>query len=66
MLRLDIRTRFNRDMKRVKKRGKNMDRLRIVVNDLQAGRRLAQKHKPHLLTAYGTATWNVTLNLTGC
>jgi mRNA interferase YafQ len=50
MLRLDIRNRFHRDMKLAKKRGKDIRKLRAIVNDLQAGIRLAQKHKPHLLT----------------
>jgi mRNA interferase YafQ len=50
MRRLTIRTRFKRDMKLARKRRMNIDKMEAVIDDLQAGRMLAPKHRPHILT----------------
>ena len=43
-------TQFSRDIKRMKKRGKDLGKLRDVVKTLAAGKLLAQKHRDHSLT----------------
>jgi len=44
-----VRTAFRRDVKRAQKRGKNVDRLHRVVEDLRSGRDLPQRYRPHPL-----------------
>ena len=39
--------RFDRDLKKAKKRGKDLDRLWCVVEILARGERLAPRHRPH-------------------
>jgi mRNA interferase YafQ len=43
-------TKFKQDAERLKKRGKDMEKLRAVVESLAQNRVLAPKHKDHALT----------------
>jgi len=40
---------FERDIKRVKKRGKRLDKLKLVIQALVAGERLDPLHRDHML-----------------
>jgi mRNA interferase YafQ len=41
---------FNKDIKRLKKRGKDMEKLKAVIEKLLAGEQLDLKYKDHALT----------------
>jgi len=43
-------TRFKRDSKRAKKRGKALEKLKAVIKQLQVGPSLDPKHRDHPLT----------------
>ena len=49
MKRLSQTTQFSRDIKRMRKRGKDLHKLQEVVRQLAAGSPLAPKHKDHPL-----------------
>jgi mRNA interferase YafQ len=42
-------TRFKQDSKRAKRRGKDLEKLKTVIKQLQAGQPLAPKHRDHPL-----------------
>lgn len=42
-------TQFSRDLKKMKKRGKDLAKLRIVVRSLAEGQVLAARHRDHAL-----------------
>ncbi|MGK7932408.1 MAG: type II toxin-antitoxin system YafQ family toxin [Microcystaceae cyanobacterium] len=46
--------RFKKDVKRLKKRGKNMEKLKTVIDTLLKNKSLAPKYKDHSLTG----NWN--------
>lgn len=50
MRRLETTRRFERDLKRAKRRGRNLSKLWSVVEQLLEGEPLAQKHRPHALS----------------
>lgn len=50
MMTLETTSQFRRDYKRVKKRGYNMELLRVVLDTLLSGETLAPKHRDHQLT----------------
>jgi mRNA interferase YafQ len=54
---------FERDLKRCKKRGLPMDKLKDVIKELVANGKVPASFKPHLLH---TRSENVIYNLTGC
>lgn len=47
---IDFTSTFSKDLKKIKKRGYNIDLLESVVDKLQTGEQLEQKYKDHLLT----------------
>jgi len=49
-LALNLESEFKRDLKRLKKRHKDMDKLRAVIERLQHHRPLERKHRDHVLT----------------
>ena len=49
MLSLKTTTRFRKDYKRLKKQGKDMNLLQIVIDDLLAEKVLDKKYKDHAL-----------------
>lgn len=51
---LDYTNAFAKDLKKIKKRGYNIDLMQQVVNKLQDGEQLEPKYKDHLLTG----NWN--------
>ena len=53
MKRLSQTTQFSRDVKRMRKRGKDLAKLRGVVQELAEGKALAPKHRDHALVG----TW---------
>lgn len=49
-MRLLTTTRFQRDVKRARKRGKDLDKLWSAVDVLLAGQELAPRYRPHQLS----------------
>ncbi len=49
MKRVSQTTQFSRDVKRMRKRGKDLEKLRRVVGKLAAGETLHPKHHDHVL-----------------
>ena len=50
MRRLETTKRFQRDLKRTKRRGKDLNKLWMVVERLLEGEPLAPQHRPHALS----------------
>ena len=50
MLKIVLSNRFKKDLKLARKRGLNLDVLRIVVNILASGEKLDRKYRDHDLT----------------
>ena len=57
MLTLLIRKKFDKDLKRSEKRGKNLSKLKSIVDDLQSEKPLATKHRPHILSGDWADCW---------
>jgi mRNA interferase YafQ len=57
---LDLRTTtaFERDLRRVDKQGKNLDKLEMVVNTLQAAEQLPARCRPHPLRGIWAGHWD--------
>ncbi len=49
MKRVSQTTHFSRDLKRMRKRGKDIEKLREVIKQLAAGKQLDPHHRDHLL-----------------
>ena len=49
MKNLSQTTQFSRDVKRMRKRGKDLEKLKVVVGKLARGEPLDAKHRDHLL-----------------
>jgi mRNA interferase YafQ len=49
---------FERDLRRVRKQGKNLDKLEDVVNALQEGTRLPARFRPHVLRGDWSGHWD--------
>ena len=49
---LETAKRFERDLKRAKRRGKGLSKLWRVVEQLIEGEPLAPKHRPHVLSGH--------------
>ena len=47
---IDFTSAFSKDLKKIKKRGYNIELLESVVDKLQTGKQLKPKYKDHLLT----------------
>jgi len=56
-MRLLTTTRFGKDLKRARKRGKDLDKLWIVVERLLAKQPLDPRHKPHRLSGDWAFFW---------
>lgn len=50
MLNLDLHNRFHRELALAKKRGKNLDKLWGIIEQLQASQPLAARHRDHKLS----------------
>lgn len=48
---------FDRDLRKARKRGKNLDKLWRVVETLAKGERLAPRHRPHKLSGDWADFW---------
>ena len=57
MLKIVTNNQFKKDLKRVKKRGKNIDKLETVINNLQAGMNLETGYRNHQLTGNWFPYW---------
>lgn len=55
---------FEKDLKRCKKRGLPMDKLKEVINELVTNGRVPAQFRPHLL--HGNRDGNAIYNLIGC
>ena len=51
-------TAFEKDLKRVGKQGRNLDKLEAVVNLLQSQKPLPTRCRPHLLRGNWTGHWD--------
>jgi mRNA interferase YafQ len=49
---------FERDLRRVRKQGKNLDKLEAVVDTLQAGKRLPARCRSHPLRGNWAGHWD--------
>lgn len=50
--------RFDRDLRRMLKRGKDVDKLQAVVDTLQRGEPLEPRHRPHPLSGDWISYWD--------
>jgi len=57
--RLATTKRFERDLKRLGRRGKNLDKLFLVVEKRQLGEGLEPRHRPHALTGNWQPFWEL-------
>ncbi len=57
MLNIVVTNQFKKDLKRVNKRGKNIDKLEVIVNYLQAGDNLEIRYRNHQLTGNWSSYW---------
>ncbi|NET56532.1 MAG: type II toxin-antitoxin system YafQ family toxin [Symploca sp. SIO2E6] len=57
MLKLVITNQFKKDLKRVNKRGKNIDKLETVINSLQTVVNLDTRYRNHQLTGNWSPYW---------
>ncbi|MBF0137654.1 MAG: type II toxin-antitoxin system YafQ family toxin [Magnetococcales bacterium] len=48
---------FDRDLKRARKRGKNINKLREIINALAAGEHLAARFRPHMFSGQWSEIW---------
>jgi mRNA interferase YafQ len=57
---LDLRTTtaFERDLRRVNKRGKDLDKLETIMNTLQAQEKLPARCRPHPLRGIWAGHWD--------
>ena len=56
-MRLLTTKRFERDLKRVKSRGKDLGKLWLVVDRLLSRRSLDARHRPHRLSGVWSGSW---------
>ncbi|MDQ3459449.1 MAG: type II toxin-antitoxin system YafQ family toxin [Deinococcota bacterium] len=59
MRQLATTKRFERDLKRMRKRGKDLDKLFHVVEKLRLGEELEPRHRPHTLTGNWKPFWEL-------
>ena len=57
MRRLKTTKRFEQDLRRAKRRGRNLDKLWAIVETLCAGDRLARRYRPHKLSGEWDRVW---------
>ena len=57
MLRLEITNQFDRDLKKIKKRGENLDELWEIVSKLVQRESLHPRHRPHKLSGKWKRAW---------
>jgi mRNA interferase YafQ len=57
-LELRTTTAFERDLRRVNKQGKDLDKLETIVNILQAEEKLPARCRPHPLRGIWTGHWD--------
>ena len=57
-LQLRVTTAFERDLRRVRKQGKDLDKLETIVDLLQNGEPLAARCRPHPLRGNWTGAWD--------
>lgn len=57
---------FEKDLKRCKKRGLPMDKLKEVINELVTNGRVLAQFRPHLLHGNRMDNGNAIYKLTGC
>ncbi|MBF0382301.1 MAG: type II toxin-antitoxin system YafQ family toxin [Magnetococcales bacterium] len=48
---------FEKDLKRARKRGKNLDKLKEILDVLVTGEQLAPRFRPHKLTGNWSGFW---------
>lgn len=54
MLKVITTNQFEKDMKLAKRRGKSMEKIRVIIETLKSEEPLAEKHRPHRLSG----KWN--------
>jgi mRNA interferase YafQ len=57
MYEIRIKKQFQKDLKRVAKRGNNIDKLETIIGHLQKGQELERKHKSHQLKGIWKPCW---------
>ena len=59
MLSVEVAGKFKKDLSRLKKRGKNLDKLEVLIEKLRAEEPLAPKHCPHILSGDWDGFWEL-------
>ena len=57
MRRVHLSSKYRKDWKRVKRRGKNLRKLERIVDQLAANKRLDRRYRAHRLTGEMSAFW---------
>ncbi len=57
MYEIRVKKQFQKDLKRVARRGKNIDKLETIIGNLQKGHELERKHKSHQLKGIWKPCW---------
>lgn len=57
MLKIIVTNQFKKDLKKAKKRGKNIDKLEVIINTLQARDNLDIRYRNHQLTGNWFPYW---------
>ncbi len=65
MKKLSQTKQFARDVKRMRKRGKDLEKLQAIVASLARGESFDPKHRDHALAVSGRIAATATLNPTG-
>ncbi|MCE2457272.1 MAG: type II toxin-antitoxin system YafQ family toxin [Dehalococcoidia bacterium] len=56
-MRLSTTSRFERDLRRARRRGKDLDKLWSIVEQLLEGRSLSSRNRPHRLSGAWSHCW---------
>ena len=57
MRRLFVTTKFKKDLRKIRKRGKDTDKLRGIIEKLIANEQLDLRNKPHRLSGEWYSSW---------
>ena len=58
-LKIQIQKSFEKDAKKIKKRGKDLFKLKIILNILSEGKRLPEKYRNHKLVGNYRGYWEL-------
>lgn len=56
---VDTSTKFEKDLSRLRRRGKNLDKLEIIVEKLRVDKDIPEKCRPHILSGDWDGFWEL-------